>query len=275
MLLPMAYTLFLALELLLMRSVGKCDEAIRPRWVELLRAWLGEVVAVPVVFGWRQPYRAYRVPDNLSTQTVVHGRRGLVFVHGLFCNRGFWSPWLDRLHGSGHAFVAVNLEPVFASIDDYAPKIESAVRLITSLTGLPPLIVCHSMGGLAARSWLKLYAGQKRVCHIVTIGSPHRGTWLARFGYGQNGRQMRIGSAWLRRLNDDMLETDPKLFTCWYSNCDNIVFPVSMATLPGANNRLVRGAAHVQMAFLPEVMDATLARLEACPDACGSARQPV
>ena len=51
-------------------------------------------------------------------------------------------------------------------------------------------------------------------------------------------------------------------FTCWYSNTDNIVFPTSTAALPGADNRLVRGAAHVQMAFLPEVMTATLALLD-------------
>jgi hypothetical protein len=39
------------------------------------------------------------------------------------------------------------------------------------------------------------------------------------------------------------------LFTCWYSNCDNIVFPTSTAALGGANNRLVEGVAHVEMAL--------------------------
>ena len=30
-------------------------------------------------------------------------------------------------------------------------------------------------------------------------------------------------------------------FTCWYSNSDNIVFPTSVASLPGADNRLAAG----------------------------------
>jgi hypothetical protein len=55
------------------------------------------------------------------------------------------------------------------------------------------------------------------------------------------------------------------LFTCWYSNCDNIVFPTSTAMLPGADNRLLRGAAHVQLAFVPEVMHATLDLLKVTP----------
>ena len=48
------------------------------------------------------------------------------------------------------------------------------------------------------------------------------------------------------------------LFTCWYSNCDNIVFPASTAALAGADNRFVDGLAHVQMAFDPGVMQACL-----------------
>jgi hypothetical protein len=33
-----------------------------------------------------------------------------------------------------------------------------------------------------------------------------------------------------------------------------VVIPASTATLPGADNRLVRGAAHVELAFEPRVI---------------------
>ncbi len=185
-----------------------------------------------------------------------------MLIHGFFCNRGFWTPWLDRLCADERVFVAVNLEPVFSSIDDYAPQIDAAVRAVTLATGTPPLLVCHSMGGLAARAWLKTYQGEKRAFHVVTIGTPHRGTWLARFGRGYNGRQMRLSSGWHAALDHGMPPGRHAMFTCWYSNTDNIVFPASTATLPGADNRLVRGVAHVRMAFLPEVINATLALLD-------------
>ena len=38
-------------------------------------------------------------------------------------------------------------------------------------------------------------------------------------------------------------------FTCCYSHCDNIVFPASTATLPGATNLHIPGTAHVHLAF--------------------------
>ena len=185
-----------------------------------------------------------------------------MLVHGLFCNRGFWTPWLRQLQQQGDAFIAVSLEPIFGSIDDYTGQIEAAVRKVAEVTGLPPLLVCHSMGGLAARSWLVRYKADARVHRVVTIGTPHQGTWLARFGRAENARQMRLGSKWLARLEVEFLTSRGTLFTCWYSNCDNIVFPASSATLPGADNRLVSGAAHVHMAFLPQVINGTLALLQ-------------
>lgn len=261
----LGYTIFLAVEFLLMRQIGKDDPVPRPTWQELLRAWWAECWIAPQVFCWRQPFRSNAIPDQLSPGAVIHGRRGVVFVHGFLCNRGFWNPWMARLQGSGHAFVALNLEPIWGSIDDYAPKIEAAVQQVTRATGRKPLLVCHSMGGLAARAWLKRMKAEARVHHVVSLGTPHHGTWLARFGHGHNTRQMRVLSDWHAQLDHEMPAERHALFTSLYSNCDNIVFPASCAILAGADNRLVRGAAHVQLAFLPKVIDDSLAWLEDGP----------
>lgn len=177
-----------------------------------------------------------------------------MFVHGFVCNRGFWTPWLRQARARGHAFVAVNLEPVFCSIDDYCDIIDRAVQAVTGATGRPPLLVCHSMGGLAARAWLRRCKGLARVAHVVTIGTPHRGTWLARFSRLENGRQMRVGCDWIAALSVPGPD-ETRSFTCWYSNCDNVVFPPSTATLRGADNRLLEGAAHVDLAFRPAVVE--------------------
>ena len=265
----LGYIGFLGIEFLLLKRINKADPAPSATAGELFNAWLGETLVAPRIFCWHQPFRANVIPDNLDNNSadqtvlkgIVKGRRGVVFIHGFFCNRGFWTPWLKRLQGSGHAFVALSLEPVFGSINDYTPQIEAAVAQVTQATGLPPLLVCHSMGGLAARAWLQTMQADDRIHHIVTIGTPHRGTWLARFSHGLNGQQMRLNANWHRGLDRDAPSQRPSLFTCWYSSSDNIVFPASSASLPGANNQLVRGLAHVQMAFAPQVMSATLALL--------------
>jgi pimeloyl-ACP methyl ester carboxylesterase len=251
----LSYSAFLALEFCALRWVGRDDPAPRPSWSELARAWFGETLAAPRVFLWRQPFRWRTQPDLLQGAPGNESLRGVVFIHGFVCNRGFWAPWLTALRSDGRCYVAVNLEPVFGSIDEYVPIIEDAVTRVTRATGLPPVLVCHSMGGLAARAWLRSTDSQ-RVHHVITIGTPHRGTWLGQFSHLKNGRQMRMGGEWLRKLGESQLRFER--FTCWYSNCDNIVFPPSTATLPGADNRLVRGTAHVAMAFDEHVMSASI-----------------
>ena len=245
----------LALEFLLLRLATRGDPTPEPSARQLVSAWAREVVDDAVVFGWRQPFDWRREPDCLEG---TPGTTGIVFIHGFVCNRGFWTPWLRQARARGHAFMAVNLEPVFCSIDDYCRTIDEAVQTVTRATGRPPLLVCHSMGGLAARAWLRHDGGRTPVAHVVTIGTPHRGTWLARFSRLPNGRQMRVGCDWLNALPG----ADPdaaRLFTCWYSNCDNVVFPASAATLPAADNRFFEGAAHVDLAFRSAVVEHTFA----------------
>jgi triacylglycerol esterase/lipase EstA (alpha/beta hydrolase family) len=253
LLIVFGYALFLAAEFVLLALVHGDDPAPRARAGQLLRAWWGEVLTAPQVFCWRQPFRSTAEPDHLPESAA--GRRGIVLVHGFVCNRGLWNPWMARLRGDGVPFVAVNLEPVFGSMDRYADTIDTAVRQVAAATGLPPVLVGHSMGGLAVRVWLQRHAGDARVHRIVTVAAPHRGTWLARFGHTANGRQMRQGNPWLARIARDDSPDRMARFTCFYGHCDNIVFPASSATLPGADNRHVAEAAHVEMLFRPQVFD--------------------
>jgi triacylglycerol esterase/lipase EstA (alpha/beta hydrolase family) len=247
-----SYSFFLAVEFVLLKFVGPRDPAPAPTWADVLKAWWGESFATPRVFFWRQPFRWRAQPDFL--EPGARGKRGVVFIHGFVCNRGFWNPWMAEFRAAGIPFVAVNLEPVFASIDGYAPTVDDAVARVHAATGLAPVLVCHSMGGLAARAWLRTAGAAQRAHHVVTIGTPHRGTWLGRFGHTPNGRQMQLDGRWVGELAQ---AATPVPFTCWYSNCDNIVFPVSTATLPGADNRMVPGMAHVQLGFHRRVVTAT------------------
>jgi triacylglycerol esterase/lipase EstA (alpha/beta hydrolase family) len=186
------------------------------------------------------------LPDQAADRT------GVLFIHGFVCNRGLWNPWLRRLRERGTPFVALNLEPVFGSIDDYVKQIESAVTQLEHCTGQPIVIVAHSMGGLALRRWWTAHGIDARVRRAITIGTPHQGTWLARFAMSRNSRQMQQGSRWLQTLAAHESADRAKRFTCFYGHCDNIVFPASTATLAGADNRHLSGVAHVHMADRPE-----------------------
>lgn len=257
LLIVFGYALVLAVEFLLLRALHRDDPAPRATVAQLIRAWLGEVAHAPLVFCWRQPFRSRRWPDHLPTNPM--GRRGVLLVHGFVCNRGIWNAWLGRLHARDVPCIAVNLEPVFGSIDEYLPIIDAAARRLRQATGLAPLIVAHSMGGLAVRRWCAESAAD--VHHVITIGTPHHGTWLARFALSPNGHQMQRRSPWLQSLSACEATERSACMTCFYGHCDNIVFPPSTATLAGADNRHLPGVAHVHMASRPEPWEEALRQL--------------
>lgn len=253
----------LAIEFIASHRVSAVDPLPRATAAQCVRAWWAETRTALWVFCWQQPFRSRSVPDHLPDPAmhVGGGRRGAVLVHGFMCNRGFWNAWLRALRRDGRAFVAVDLEPVLGPIDAYVRTIDEAICQVSRATGRPPLLICHSMGGLAARAWLRSHDGS-RVHRVVTMGTPHAGTWLARFGHTASARQMRVGTEWLTRMAGERASVREAPFTCWYSNCDNVVFPISTATLTGADNRLVAGRGHVEIAFDPRVRRETLALLD-------------
>lgn len=253
LLIAFAFILVLAGEFLLLAAVHGDDPTPRARPLELLKAWWDECVIDLQVFGWRQPFFEHAVDDVPARL----GRRGLLFLHGYVCNRALWAPWLERCRRLDRPALAISLEPVFSGLDAYVPQVERAVARLERETGLAPIVVCHSMGGLVLRAWLAATPGAlARVRHVVTIGTPHRGTWLARLSRTANALHMRTACAWLTALTAREPSDLGARFTCFYSQCDNIVFPPSVATLPGADNRHVPATAHVALAFHPEVVAA-------------------
>lgn len=251
-----AHAIILAIEFVLLTVANRRDPAPVPTVLQLIGAWWAEVLITPRVFCWQQPFRSNTQPDHLPPSAA--GRVGIVFVHGLVCNRGLWNPWLRRLRKLDVPFVALNLEPVFGAIEGYAPLIEHAVQRIERATSTQPLIVAHSMGGLAVRAWICAYRAERRVSRVVTIGTPHRGTLLARFALTLSVRQMRLKGPWLRALEQREASSAYSRFTCFYSHCDNLILPASGATLPGADNRHIDGTAHVHMARQEVVFDEVL-----------------
>ncbi len=266
--LPLGYCVLTGVHVLLQAAwcarhgAGACNGA--QRW----RTWLMETWLQMRAFLWLQAWREQAWPDRPIAPAQAapggpssgsdrspgggSGKPGVVLVHGYLCNRAFWNPLLRRLTAQGTPYIAVNLVPMLNSIDAYVHIIDAAVARLAAATGQPPVLLAHSMGGLAARAWLASGAGQApRVAAVITVGSPHAGAWIARYANTPNALQMRPHSAWLRALQaSEARQAQPPLW-CIASDCDQLVYPPQTALLAGSMPVQVTGCGHLELAEHP------------------------
>ena len=186
---------------------------------ELVAVWWDETWRSWMVFNVDQAWRA-----DFPERPVVRDptRPTVLLIHGYMCNRATWRHWLLNGIPSRWNVATVNLEPVFGAVERYAEVIHRAVEQLRHAAGTERItLVCHSMGGLAARSYLRRH-GHHAVRRVVTINTPHHGTVFATLGQGPNARQMRNACEFVRGLARD---DEPVEFVCFASQHDNLIVP--------------------------------------------------
>ncbi|MBI5900866.1 MAG: alpha/beta fold hydrolase [Rhodocyclales bacterium] len=254
----LALASFLGLRLgvvLLVHGLARLDAA-RPKdypsgALATLHVLAGEYIALLLLFVVAIPFEGVFGPDRLGHCGAR--RVPLLLIHGYQCNRGFWFWLRPKLEEAGWTVATHSLEPVYADIDSYAVGIARRIDEVLAATGAPQLVLIgHSMGGLACRAYLRRH-GARKVAKLVTLGSPHQGSGLARFGLGANARQMRIGSPWLADLAS--LETLPPGSVSISSHHDSYVHPdLSRLAPAGGKDVVVSGVGHLGQALSSAVL---------------------
>jgi len=216
--------------------------------VDAVRLWLVESWRSFVVFNIDQPWRA-----NFPERPIVNdaARPAVLLVPGYMCNRASWRHWvLDGLPSNWNV-ATVNLEPVYAPVEDHAASLHAAVQKLLADSGAERItFVCHSMGGLAARAYLRA-KGHDLVARVITIDTPHHGTVFARYAHGANSRQMRRACDYMRHLAES---DEPVEFICFASQHDNLVVPRDSQVLTYAEAVWFEKIGHLAMMASDEVM---------------------
>lgn len=216
-------------------------------------------------FGLRQlPWAKARAEVGLATahQSSDASRIPVVLVHGYLCNHRVWDVMANRLRRAGHPVLGVDLEPLFTSIDLYAPLIEKAVAELCRQTGAEKVaLIGHSMGGLAIRAWMRTY-GTSRVARVITLGTPHVGTQIASRVKTDNGKQMLLRSAWLQELAASETALTRSLMRIAITPQDNIVYSQREQVLEGVPVTVFDGLGHLELCFNGAVAAWVLQQLE-------------
>lgn len=165
-------------------------------------------------------------------------------------------PLRGHLEQAGWAAGAVR---VLGFRDRYGSNVEHAAELGAAGTALCAAtqqaavdVVAHSMGGLALRHALLSPHVAAMVRRVVFLATPHRGTWLACFGWGAGAREMRPGSAFLRELSRHPLPPHIRALTI-RTPLELRVWPHAHARLENVPDLVVRYPTHPGLMRHPRV----------------------
>ncbi|MBI3071597.1 MAG: hypothetical protein HYY84_05650 [Deltaproteobacteria bacterium] len=205
-------------------------------------------VALAMRFSPRhQPYLTRRL-------RTYRGQRSAVFLfHGYLQ----WGPTFNRLEK------LLDLEPLdlFPVNCDYQPYSQdlrrsadeerSTIDWVLAKTDVREVfLVGHSQGGIIAREIAQRQTPIRGLTRVVTLSSPHQGTYTAHVGNvnwavtralrvvpgfpridGESGRQINVGSRYLESLNACPLPRDVT-FVSIFNHWDPFVTPTKNARMP-------------------------------------------
>lgn len=200
----------------------------------------------------------------------------ILFLHGMFHNRATFA-WLKQcLRGRGwQRFRDLNLPTNTKSIPAMAEQTAREVERLRDYWGVKQFdIVAHSLGGIVARYYVQLLGGERRIRHLITLGSPHQGTELSRFARHPTIRELSTGSRTLWQLNDSPLLTRTMGISI-YGDLDIWMRPKACAHWHGARNFPLKGVGHAGLLFSRRVLEIISCHLGRTIDASGLHKRAV
>lgn len=157
----------------------------------------------------------------------------VVLVPGYRDNASVFARFVEYLHGQRFHTFPISLFPSDGRVPLEILACQVAEYVEKSFAADQPLdFVGFSMGGVVLRYYLQRMGGLARAQRFVTLGTPHRGTWVA---YGSNRpgvRQMRPGSAFLQNLDEDVDRLETISFTSIWTPLDLTILPAHSSAIP-------------------------------------------
>jgi pimeloyl-ACP methyl ester carboxylesterase len=163
----------------------------------------------------------------------------------------------------------MNYSPYTADVRVAAAQLAEEVEALVAETGYERIhVVGHSMGGLIARYYVTRLGGDERVHTLVTLGTPHQGTYTAYGWHSQLTRQLRPGSGLMRELEQPVPGCRTR-FVVYWSDLDQMIFPQRNAALEhpdlSVRNIDLHGVGHMSLPIIGSVVhgiSSTLALLD-------------
>lgn len=197
------------------------------------------------------------------------GRVPVVFVHGLAGSPGNFLPMRTYFRALERPRTHAVALPPDCGVEVLGTVLADTLEAAAARAPAGEVdVVAHSLGGLVARAALlelERRGATARVRTLVTLGTPHAGSHLARYANTVTTRDLRPGSALLARLDAQLPwkgpPSQPRLVAFW-TKADVIVLPPEASTVDGADNRELPGLSHNGLLLSPAAWDAVFRALD-------------
>ena len=179
---------------------------------------------------------------------VTNRRNPVLLVHGIDDTGGIFWRMVLTLENLGWEVHTIDLMPSNgeAGLQPLAAQVAAYVEQ-TFEPGQAIDLVGFSMGGIVSRYYVQRLGGLQRVDRLVTLASPHNGTWTALLRPNLGASQMRVGSRFLNDLNRDADRLKQINFTSLWTPFDSMIIPPNSSEMPVGESRQVWVGGHVWM----------------------------
>jgi triacylglycerol lipase len=164
----------------------------------------------------------------------------ILFVHGYLESASLWNTMISRFEKDGYSksfLSAYSYNTSQSNKVDAEKEVKSHVESLLKTTKASKVdIIAHSMGSLNTRWYIKFLGGESKVDDWVSLGGPNHCTETANFCFSTSCVEMRVGSTFLKELNEGDETPGTVSYGTWWSPCDEIINPDSSVALTGATN---------------------------------------
>ena len=146
------------------------------------------------------------VRDGVEAGWRGHGRDEppVLIVPGFLGPAFLLAPLAFFLRAHGRRVKVLNTFPALGGVEPHARRVAAAVDALLAETGAERVdYVAHSMGGLAARYYIRHLGGASKLRRLVTIATPHRGTMWALLRVTRSARDMHPEGPFIAALGEE------------------------------------------------------------------------
>jgi len=230
------------------RRLPDCDAVDTLGWIDVTLRFFEECLATALA-RVALPLRRNAAPAVGGAADA--GRSPLVLVHDWGLSSGSFALLRRRLQRGGFGPVYdFRYRSARADIEAIAAQLRDFIEPLAAQSQQPITLLGHGIGGLVVRYYARRFPA-RRVRRLVTLGTPHHGSLLARRWLPH----LAPDSPWLGNLNAGDRTPQQYDAIAIFSTFDALLLPPAVAYYDGAHNVQLNNVGHYAMLTSRRVYD--------------------